>query len=86
MFEHSINLMQPTSVNDPMYIIKIDQPFENAGRDLSDDVDGNWTSSFVDSVKRALIHELHADANIGIRNESAVEGDYVFGVTVVHEL
>jgi len=85
--EHvELNGGELTSVNDPMNIVQVRQPLQHGQCDLPYDIDVNGTNLLVNPVQRSLIHELHADADIGIRDERAVERDDVRRITVVHDL
>ena len=75
-----------TSVNYLMNIVEISQAFQDAPGNHCDDVDVDGTKFFVDAIEGTLIHELHADADIGVGNERAVEGDDVVRMAVVHDL
>lgn len=62
-----------TAVNDAMDIVEICQAFQDSQCNLANDVDIDWANFLVDTVQRALIRELHADADIWIRQKRAVE-------------
>jgi hypothetical protein len=73
-------------MDDTMNVVEVSESFEHGVRDFGDDLDIDGTDAFINPIKGTLVHELHADANIGIRQERAVERDDVSGVTVVHDL
>jgi hypothetical protein len=75
-----------TAMDDAMDIIEICQAFEHSQGDLADDVDIDGANLFVDTVEGALVHGLHADADVGVGDESAVEGDDILAVAVVHDV
>ena len=60
-------------MNDPVNIVQVCQPLQHGQRDLPYDIDVNGTNLLVNPVQRSLIHELHADADIGIPDERAVK-------------
>ena len=75
-----------TPMNDPMNIIQVSQPFQHTQRDLPYDIDINRSNLLVNAVQRSPIHILHANANVGIRDERAVEGNDIWRMAVVHYL
>lgn len=75
-----------TAVNDTMNVVEVSKSLEDGVRDLGDDLNIDGADAFIDPIEGTLVHELHADANVGIRQECAVERDDVSRVTVVHDL
>ena len=75
-----------TTMNNPMHIIQIRQALEHRQRDLAHNINLNRANLLVYPVQRALVHELHADADVGVRYERAVERDDALRFTVVHNL
>ena len=73
-------------MNDTMDIVQICESFEYGVRDLGDYLDVDGTDAFIYPIKGTLIHKLHADANVRIRQESAVERDDVSRVAIVHDV
>ena len=73
-------------MNDTMNVVEVSESFEHGMRDFGDDLDIDGADAFINPIKGTLVHELHADANVGIRQERAVERDDVSRVTVVHDL
>ena len=66
-----------TAMDYPVHVVQVGEPLEHCQRDLSDHVDVDGANLLVNAVQRALVHVLHADADVRIRYESAVEGDDV---------
>ena len=62
-----------TAVNDTMDIVEVCQAFQYSQRHMADHINIDGTYLLVDPVQRALVHELHADANIGIGKKRAIE-------------
>jgi len=75
-----------TAVNDTMNVVEVSESFEHGVRNFGDDLDIDGADAFINPIKGTLVHELHTDANVGIRQERAVERDDVSRVTVVHDL
>lgn len=75
-----------TAMNDTMNVVEVSESFEHSERDFGDDLGIDGADAFINPIKGTLVHELHADANVGIRQERAVERDDVSRVTVVHDL
>ena len=75
-----------TAMDDAMDIIEICQSFKHSQGDLADDVDINGSNLFVDTIERALVHGLHADADVGVGEVGTVEGDDILRVAVVHDV
>ena len=73
-------------MDDTVNVVEVSESFEHGMGDLGNDLYVDWADAFVNPIKGTLIHELHADANIGVRQERAVERNDVFRVTVVHDL
>ena len=69
-----------------MNVVEVSESLEHGMRDFGNDLDIDGTDSLINPIKGTLVHELHAVANIGIRQERAVERDDISGVTVVHNL
>ena len=85
-FKHSVRSKRPTSVNDAMHIVQVCEALQHGQRDFGHHFNINGPNPLVNPVQRALILELHANADVGIRDERAVKGDDVFGMAVVHDL
>lgn len=75
-----------TAVNDAVNVVEIGETFEYCMRNLGDDLEVDRADAFIDPIKGTFIHKLHADANVWIRQESAVERDDVIRVTVMHDM
>ena len=58
---------------DAMDIVEIGQAFEHSECDLGNNVYVNGAYSLVNAIQRSLVHELHADTDVGVREERAVE-------------
>ncbi len=71
---------------DPVSVVEVGEAFEYSMCNLGDDLDIDWADTFINSIEGALVHELHADANVRIGQKRAEERDDVFRVTVVHDL
>ena len=69
-----------------MDIIEICQTFKDSQSDLADNLDINWTNLLVNAIQRTLVHEFHANANVGIGKKGAPKRDDVFRVAVVHNM
>ena len=80
------NVEKRTTVDDTVDVVQIREALEHGESDLGDHLDVDGADLFVYAVERALVHELHADADVGVGEERAVEGDDVLGVAVVHDL
>jgi hypothetical protein len=61
-----------TSVNYSMHIVQIRQALKNRQSNYADDLDLDWSDLPVDAVERPLVHVFHANADVGLCNESAV--------------
>jgi hypothetical protein len=77
---------QLTAMDDPVDIIQVAQPLEHGHGDLADDLDVDGANALVYRVERALVHELHANADVRLGKVCAVRGDDVRRVAVVHDL
>lgn len=75
-----------TSVNDPMNIVQVRQPLQHSQGDFPHDINVDGSNLLVNPVQRSLIHKFHANANVGVRDERAVERNDVRRVAVVHDL
>ena len=73
-------------MNDPMYIIQIRQTLQHSERDQGDHIDIDSSYLLVNAIQRALVHELHTDADVGVGYERAIERDDVVGMAVMHDL
>ena len=73
-------------MNDTVNVIEVSESLEHRICDLSDHLNINGAYLFVNPIKGSLVHELHTDADVRIRQKRAVEGNDVFRVTVVHDL
>jgi hypothetical protein len=73
-------------MNDTVNVIEICESFEYGVCDLGDDLDVDGADAFIYPIKGTLIHKLHADTNVRIRQEGAVERNDVSRVTVVHDV
>ena len=62
-----------TSVNDPMTTVKVCQPLQHSQRDLPYDANVDESNLLANPVQQFLIHKLHANANVGIRDERAIK-------------
>lgn len=65
-----------TAMDNSMDIVEIGKTFQNTHGDSGNDLDLDRTNFFVDGFKGAAIHELHADADVGIGEVGAVTLDY----------
>ena len=75
-----------TAVNDVVHLVEVRETFQDCQCDLADDFNVDGTDAFVDAVKRALVHEFYAHADVRIGQVCAVEGDDVLRVAIVHDL
>lgn len=75
-----------TTVNNAMDIVEVCQAFQDGQRNLPNNINIDWAYFLVDSIQRALVRALHADADIGIREKGAVERYDVWRMTFVHDL
>jgi len=78
--------LELTTVNDAVGIIKVRQTLKYGQSNLAHNIDINRTYFLVNPIQRSLIHKLHADADIRVRKECAVERDDILGSAVVHDL
>ena len=60
-----------------VHVVEIGEAFEYGNGDHSDHVDVDGAYALVDSIKRALVHKLHADADVRVRQECTVKRDDV---------
>lgn len=58
-----------------MNIIEIRQAAEHRERNLPNHLDGYRSGPLVYSIQRALVHELHAYADVWISHECTIKGD-----------
>jgi hypothetical protein len=65
-------------VNDAVNIIEISESLEHGMRNPGDNLDVDRTNALIDPIKGTLVHELHADANVRIGQERAVERYDIF--------
>ena len=79
-------MLTHTSVDDPVDIVQIRQSFQDSVRYLTHNIDINGSDLLVDTVKGALVHELHTYADVGVGDERAIEGDDVARMAVMHDL
>jgi hypothetical protein len=69
-----------------MNVVQVRQPLQHSQCDLTHNVDVDGSNLLVNPVQRTLIHKLHADADIGVRDECAVKRDDVWRIAVMHDL
>lgn len=53
---------------------------------MSDNLDINGSDLLIDTIERALVHVLHANTDVWIRQERAKERDDIWGVAVMHDV
>jgi len=53
-------------VSDPTNIVQVLQPLQHGQCGLPNDININGSNLLVDPAKQPLVHELHADADVGI--------------------
>jgi hypothetical protein len=53
-------------VYNPVSVVEVGEAFEHSMCNLGDDLDIDWADTFINSIEGALVHELHADANVRI--------------------
>ena len=70
-------LIGRTTVDDTVDIVQVGEALKDSERYLPNDIDINGSDLLVDTVEGALIHELHADADVRVGDEGAVERDDV---------
>lgn len=75
-----------TTMNDLVHVIQVQQPLQHASRHHRYDIDIDRAYLLVDTVERAFVHELHADADVRLCEEGPVRGDDKGRVAVVHNL
>jgi len=75
-----------TSANDPVDIIQVCKPLQHSQNDLPHNVDVNGSNLLANPVQQSLIYKLHADANVGVRDEYAVKRNGVRQIEVMHDL
>ena len=73
-------------MNDPVDIIQVCEALQHRQCNLRHNIYVNSPNLLVYPVERALVHALHANADVGIRDERAVEGDDVLRIAIVHDL
>ena len=73
-------------MNDPVDVVEVGKPLEHRMCDPSDNLNVNRTDFFVNPIKGTLVHELHADADVGIRKECAEERNDVFRMAIMHDV
>lgn len=73
-------------MNDAMDVVKIGEAFQHCQRDHSNHVNVDGSNLFVDSIQRAFVHKLHANADVRVGEICPPKGDNVLGMTVVHDL
>ena len=59
-------------MDNAMHVVEISQSFKHSNGDLPHDLDVNGADFLVYPVERALVHEFHADADIGLGEIRAV--------------
>ena len=69
-----------------MNVIQVSESLQHCQRYFAHNIDINGPDLLVDSIQRALVHEFHTNADIGVGYECAVEGDDIVGVAVMHDL
>jgi hypothetical protein len=75
-----------TSVDDAMDVIEINQALQHCVSDPGDDIDWDGPLPLVYSIQGSLVHELHADADVGIGYECSIERNDVLRMAIMHEL
>ena len=75
-----------TTMNNSMNIIKIRKALEYSQSNFPYDVDVYRSNLLVNAIEGTLIHEFHADTDIWIGDESAIERDDILRITVMHDL
>lgn len=75
-----------TAMNDTVCVVEVSESFEHGKCDLSDNLNINGAYLFINPIERTLVHELHANTDVRVRQKRAVEGNDIFRVTVVHDL
>lgn len=73
-------------MNDTVNVIEIRESFKHGVCNLGDDLDVDGADAFIDPIKGTLIHKLHADTDVRIRQKGTVERNDVSRVTVVHDV
>lgn len=84
--DNLLGAWRQTSMDYPMRIIQISKTLENTEADFTNDLNRNGSVSFVNTIKATFVHELHAYANVRLRDKSAVERYDVRRVAIVHDL
>jgi hypothetical protein len=69
-----------------MNIIEVCQSLENRECDFANDIDINRPDFLVYAIQRTLVRELHANADVWVCKERAVERNDILRVAVVHNL
>ena len=75
-----------TTVDNPMHVVQVCEALQHRVCDFTDHLNVDRPDFLVNAIQGALVHELHAYADVGVRDKRAVEGDNVLRVTVVHDL
>ena len=73
-------------MDDTVSVIEVSEPFEHGMCDLGDNLNINGAYLLVNPIEGTLVHELHTNTDVRIRQKRAVEGNDVSRVTVVHDL
>jgi hypothetical protein len=61
-------------------------PTQPSLRDLPHGTNVDGSNLLVNLVQRSLIHKLHANSNVGIRDERAAKRNEVRRIEIVHDL
>ena len=62
-----------TTVDDSMHIVEIRQAFQYSQRNFPHHLHVDGTYLLVNTIERTLVHALHADTDVGIGEEGAIE-------------
>ena len=82
----SVGVCPHTSMDNSVNIIEIHQSFQYRMSHHADDINVNRSNAFVDHIKGAFIHKLHADTDIRFGEERTKTRYDVLRVTVMHDL
>jgi len=75
-----------TAMDDAVNIIEICKTFQHGKCHLANHIDVNWSDLLVHAIKRSLVHELHTNANVRVRQIRPIERYDVLRIAVMHDL
>ena len=75
-----------TTMDDTVSVVEVSESFEHGMCDLGDNLDINGAYLLINPIEGTLVHKLHTNADVRIRQKRAVERNDISRVTVVHDL